>query len=30
MGIDKPKHGTDKGPVETVREPQIYHYGGTD
>lgn len=28
MGIDKPKHRTDKGPMETLCEAQIYHYGG--
>jgi len=30
MDIDKPKDRTEKYPVETVHEPQIYHYGGTE
>lgn len=30
MGIDKSKDRTDKGPVEALRESQIYHYGSTE
>lgn len=30
IGIDRPKHRTDKGPVETVHEPKNYHYGATE